>query len=265
MTGGQRIEELRERYAFDEWRGARASDECLLVWRFRLSGLELPGWVAHRIQTLRPAGMPPATVSLWQDARETHDALLSVAVFECDSREAAHEQMLRLLGELEGVGLERRDGPGDVAFGSGDGVLLFARGNMALLVHGDEARPALALDAAARLDRLLAARPAPVPEGPAITEFRPAGDAAAGAAVPLVVAAEAPPGRDVWFKLYTRSGELRIEGGRPVYMPAAEARLREVTAYALDRDGSAGAERLRLGGSLSAGPSAAAPAPPPTS
>jgi len=265
VTSGQQFEELRERYAFDEWRGTRVSDECVLVWRFQLSGLELPGWVAHRIQTLRPAGMPPATLSLWQDSRETRDTLLSVAFFECDSREAAHEQVLRLLGELEGVDLERRDWPGDVAFGSGDGVLLFARGNMTLLVHGDEARPGLALDAAARLDRLLAARPAPAPEGPAIIEFRAAGDAAAAGAVPLVVEAEAPPGREVWFKLYTRSGELRIEGGRPVYVPAAAAGLREVTAYALDRDGSAGAEPLRLGGSLSAGPSAAAPAPPPTS
>lgn len=246
MTGGRRIEELRERYAFDEWRGARASDECLLVWRFRLSGLELPGWVAHRIQTLRPAGMPPATLSLWQDSRETRDTLLSIALFECASREAAHEQMLRLLGELEGAGLERRDGPGDVAFGSADGVLLFARGNMALLVHGDEGRPGPVLDAAARLDRLLAARPAPAPEGPAIVGFRAAGSAAA-AAIPLVIEAEAPPGREVWFKLYTRGGELRIEDGRPVYIPAAAGR-REVTAYAVDRDGSAGAERLRLGG-----------------
>lgn len=246
MTSGRGFEELRERYAFDEWRGARTSDECVLVWRFQLSGLELPGWVAHRIQTLRPTGMPPATLSLWQDSRETRDTLLSIALFECASREAAHEQMLRLLGELEGVGLERRDGPGDIAFGSADGVLLFARGNMALLVHGDERRPGPVLEAAALLDRLLAGRPAPAPEGPAILEFRAAGDAGADAAVPLVIEAEAPPGQGVWFKLYTRSGDLRIEGGRPVYIPAA-AGMREVTAYAVGRDGSAGAERLRLG------------------
>lgn len=244
MTSGQRFEELRERYAFDEWRGTRTSDECVLVWRFQLSGLELPGWIAHRIQTLRPAGMPPATLSLWQDSRETRDTLLSVAFFECASREAAHEQVLRLLGELEGVGLERRDWPGDVAFGSADGVLLFARGNMALLVHCDERRPALALDAAARLDRLLVGRPAPAPEGPTILEFRAADDASASA-VPLVIEAEAPPGHSVWFKLYTRNGELRIEDGRPVYAPADRG-PREVTAYAVGRDGKAGAERLRL-------------------
>ena len=81
--------------------------------------------------------MPRSTHSIWQRREGDPDALLRIDVYECDSRDDAHQFLLRLLGEIETPLVQLRDEleVGDVAFADlQDAVILFARANLAVRV-----------------------------------------------------------------------------------------------------------------------------------
>ena len=82
-------------------------------------------------------GKPAALHSLWsQDP--AGKTLLAIDVFECKSVKAAHDQLLEVLGQMQSGVVERQTGksvPGDVAFGYGKAMALFARANMVVLIR----------------------------------------------------------------------------------------------------------------------------------
>ena len=215
-------------YGFEDWREVRTAEESVFVWQFFLGGQELTGRRALRIDETAVPGWPAATDSLW--VGEEDDAPpVRVDVYETVSRAEAREHLLRQLAEFQSPLLERRpDGPGDVAFGMpGVYSIVFARANMVVVVRsaGDEPEPVEAV--ARELDRLFATPPDPnrSPVRPElrrveVAERRPV----PGVPAELVLDAEDPLGRRVWFRLSTKDGEFSSRADRVYYTPETEGK-----------------------------------------
>lgn len=241
---------LRKEYDFDSWREGRAQDERLFAWQFRLFGHELEGWGAARIQQVTAPPAPPANLSVWRPERGAEQQLLAVDIYEAPFSAAAREQLLIVLGEFEGPQLERRNGPGEVAFGVGEAALLFARSNLVVLVRSVERMPVPVTPIAAQLDRYLTARPsASEAAGPEIRAFRAltAGPARPGQPVRLVVETSDRRKREghVWYKFFSATGEIRLEDGQPVYVATGPGK-HEIVLAAIDSDGNVTARALQL-------------------
>lgn len=132
MQADQR-ELLRQKHNFSEWRGEAGAGP--VIRDFGLTGDELTGWELVRTKR-QDALRPPRLDTFWQRAGEPTEILLGVHVTECASVVAAREALLDALGDFQSPGVGRRTdlGIGDVAFGDGS-VLLFARGNLMVLVR----------------------------------------------------------------------------------------------------------------------------------
>jgi hypothetical protein len=224
------LEELRRRHGFDDWRGSRATDEELFAWGFFFGGQELPGRRALRIDPVEAPGWPPAVQSLWgvEDENVSGEGpLVRVDVYECMSRAEAHELVVRLLAQFQSPVIERRrNGLGDVAFGMpGDRSVLLARANVAVVVLNAGTEIQAVEPVAREIDNLFAAplrldrhTVRPQIRRVALAEGKPA----KGVPIALVLEAEDPLGRRVWFRLSAKGGEFSSHDGRVFYTPAAE-------------------------------------------
>jgi hypothetical protein len=229
--GPNEAEEFRRRYGFDEWRDTPPAEKALFVWRFFLGGQELPGHRALRIDTVVAPGLPPAVQSLW--GRDRQDATdrpqFRIDVYEAPSGVKAREILLRLLAQFQSPLIERRrEGPGDVAFGmTGNRSLVFGRANMVVIVLNAGGEVESVEPLARELDRLFTA-PLDVARSPVRPEIRQAqvaeGKPTPGAPVPLVLEAEDPLGRRVWFRLSAEGGEFSARENSLFYTPEAEGR-----------------------------------------
>jgi hypothetical protein len=95
--------------------------------------------------------------SLWRHGESTSE-LLAIDVFESSSVEAAHDQVLEALGNMESGAIEQRtskDTPGDVAFGLNDTTILFARANLVVLIRNAGQTVVRVGNIARQLDRIL--------------------------------------------------------------------------------------------------------------
>ena len=220
---------LRERHGFDEWRDARPTGEALFIWRFFLAGRELPGRRALRVENVEAPGVSPSIRSIWGTEPEDADApLFRVDVYEAASRVEARELLLHRLAQFQSPLIERRrEAPGDVAFGMPDDrSLVFSRGNMVVLVLNAGDNVETVEPVARELDHLFSAPP-DVAHSPVRPEIRRAGVAVAreptpGAPVPLVLEAEDPLGRPVWFRLSAKHGDFFAAEDGVFYTPETE-------------------------------------------
>lgn len=149
---------VEKRYNAREWHG-RSKHGRRAIKGFSFEQWEIPGWKPQRV--LRDEHAKPTTIrSLWRHGESTSE-LLAVDVFECSSVEAAHDQLLEAFGNMESDSVERRtgkDAPGDVAFGLGDTMVLFARANLVVLIRNAGPTVVRVGDIARRLDRFLLLR-----------------------------------------------------------------------------------------------------------
>lgn len=244
-----RVELLKTRHGFDAWRGINRLEENLLVWRLFLAGTELRGWRSERIRRSDLPGWPPSLRSNWV-AEDREDALLHVAVFECADREAAHEFLVRTLAEFQSTSVSRDDerGVGDIAFTvPGHTVILFARANLTVLMRNGGAEVVPVVESAEQLDRWIATRPETGgPVVPEISRFQIGRrDVRAGTEIPVDVEAVDPLARSVWFKFYSRTGEVRLEAERPVYRTFAPGQD-ELTVFALNENRGAASRTVTV-------------------
>lgn len=249
------LAQLQERYSFDEWKGRSTLQENLFVWKFFLTGSEIPGWRPHRIQFVQPDGFPPSIQSIWtqandKNADDTGSKLLRVDAYECASRSAAHEFLTELLGEFQSPEIKRDDqtSVGDVAFTSDGGYnVLFARANMVLLVQNAERELVPVADVAGGLDAELTRRPSPDDHAvvPLFERVVVAAEAKTGQRVPIVLEASDPLDRPLWFKFFTTLGEVVLDGGQPLYT-AADSGQDQLTVYAINENRGAASQTVEI-------------------
>jgi hypothetical protein len=126
---------LERRYRARDWHGRGGRARCVIK-DFNIDGSEIRRWSLQRVQRDERA-KPPVIHSIWRHG-EAMNELLAVDLFECASVKAAHDQLLDALANMESDAIERRteqSAPGDIAFGLGDTMILFARANMVVLVR----------------------------------------------------------------------------------------------------------------------------------
>lgn len=212
-----------QHHSYEEWRGINTMKENLFIWKFFLAGNEFPQWKAHRIRPVEAPGWPPAIQSLWRQEEGGEDTLMRVDTYECFSRTAAHEFLVRLLGEFQSpdVVRQKENLAGDVAFaGPGGGMLLFSRANLVVLMRNAGRDIVEVAETAARFDKDLyspqkAEKAKVVPE---IRSFRtPSKVFKINDSIPLELDASDPLERPLWYKFYSGQGEVFLEEGRLLY------------------------------------------------
>ncbi len=246
----QLIDELKRRHSFASWRSRNKLSESLLVWRFFLSPDTFAGWRLQRSQPVATPGWPPAIHSYWIPERAGSEALLNADIFECSSRESAHEFLMTVLGDFQSPLVE---GPvesavGDVAFtGPGKSMFLFARANLVVRLRNGGREVVPVDDLSGRLDQELALRPERAERVvPEIQNFSPATpEPKAGARVPLRLEASDPLGRPLWFKFFSRTGDFEREEERVTYQALA-AGPQEVTVFAINANRGHAKQTLRF-------------------
>lgn len=217
------LDAFGEHYGFDQWSQPRRDAEALFIWRFALAGQELPD---HRVVRMEVVGQPdaPAIASLWSPEHQ-QGVLVRVDVSEARSVTAARAELLRVLAEFQSPQVERvDDGPGDVAFSPGGyRAVAFVRANVVVVVRnaGEEVEP---VETPAReLDQLLREGPA-ADRSPVRPAIRRAAAEVTGREARIVVDAEDPLGRHVWFRFAAKSGEFLAEGDGVVFRPKGEGK-----------------------------------------
>jgi hypothetical protein len=131
MDSGQR-QYLERHYRVNEWHGRGATGRQMIT-DFDFSGSELSGWMLYR-KRREERTAPPAIRTLWHRGDPTVE-LLAVDVWECASIPAAHDQLLEVLANVQSDAVERHEGTGDVTFGLGNTMALFARINVVVLIR----------------------------------------------------------------------------------------------------------------------------------
>lgn len=167
-------DELKRRFDFASWRGINNLRQDVLLWRYRPRGTELEGWEIGASREINPPRAPRFLPSMWRRPGRTggfRSEALRLDTYECASRDAAHETVIRLLGEFSAPVVHRITdaGFGDVTFAGGNlSALLFARANLVFFM-ADVGRtsPGVAgvADLAAQLDRDLVKKPPTVVGG----------------------------------------------------------------------------------------------------
>jgi hypothetical protein len=247
-TDTSRTAFLQRQYRFSQWRGTNRLTENLFIWRFFLIGTELPDWRPERVRTIAVDGSPPLLRSVW---RGTSEATVSLEVFECASRLAAHDQVLELLGTIQSTEVRQDEAGrfGDVAFATPtDTLALFARANLAVFVRNAGPTVVPVVDVAAGFDQRLVERPSPggavVPEIRRLS-LRTYGELRTGITVPLEIEAEDPAGRQVRYTIWTRAGEIRRDGDTLAYHAGPQG-SDMITVYAVNESAGVAVSELNV-------------------
>lgn len=147
---------LEKRHDANEWHGRGARGRRVIK-DFDFDGSEIHGWTLQRARRDEQV-KPPVIRSIWRHG-ESDSELLSVDVFVCASVKAAHDQLIEALGNFESDAIERRtekNAPGEVAFALNDTMVMFARGNLVVLIRNAGPKVVSVRAAARGLDALLA-------------------------------------------------------------------------------------------------------------
>jgi hypothetical protein len=240
------IEALKRIYDFNAWRGRNTLRENLFLFKFFLNEAEIPGWM---VDFEKSAKLPDGTVltqSIRRSREPPSDVALRTDVFECASRLAAHELLMRLLANFQRPEVRSSDEIGDAAFHTTSGAgVLFARANLVLVIANAGAGTIRVAPLAQRIDRDICAGDDRMisprrtrsgrtarPDGALGLRVR-ATQVRVGETIPIilgtseqtVVSAAAannqgvggPPGSQAYYKIFTQRGEVSSDGERLVY------------------------------------------------
>lgn len=242
-------DELKRRFDFAGWQGITTLPLHLLLWRYRMRGTELPGW---EIRSARALVLPQAgrfLPSVWQHSGAVHGEAVRLDAYECASRDAAHETVIRLLGEFTAPVVRRLTDLelGDVAFGPAEQgrAVLFARANLVFLVATAGALQGSVVPLAQSLDRDVVSKPPTVARARAAPPAAGAQRVVLGTSLPIELeTAIAQSRRDLTrplaveesaepqHKLFSRGCELFAEQGTVRAAPIQTGR-QDVEVYTL--------------------------------
>ena len=149
---------LEKRFGARAWRGHSKHGKRAIK-GISVEQWEIPGWKLQRVQHDHQEKLITIR-SLWGHGESTSE-LLAIDVFESPSVEAAHDQVLEALGNMESGAIEQQTGkdtPGDVAFGLNDTMILFARANLVVLIRNAGPSVVRVGNIARQLDRFILRR-----------------------------------------------------------------------------------------------------------
>lgn len=134
---------LERRYRASEWRG-RSRHAKRSPKTFHIDGWQIPGWLLQRMRR-DDLARPMRIHSIWRH-EELGARVVAIDGFACASVEAAHDQLIDALSQVEPEFMVRQEGKGavgDVAFELRGTMIFFARANLVLLIRnlGQEAAP----------------------------------------------------------------------------------------------------------------------------
>lgn len=256
---------LKARFNFDEWRDRNTLIEQLFLWQFFFKGDEFPNWQAIRVRELGapPAGeaalaldedigeAPRLIQSVWRPSTGRIGAAFSVDSYECSSRSAAHELLIRILGTFQSPLIAQPSEPtvGDVTFiYPGNGIILFARANHAIVVRnlGETSIPMM--DLAAQLDKELVEKP-PAPVNRIVPSIRSLTSAVTkmqvGSQVPLEIEAALPFKQPLMYKFFYRTGAVLAKEGQLLYQPSTPGE-QDLEVYAVAQDRGVGTGKIQF-------------------
>ena len=255
----ERLEKLKQRFAFAQWAGINKLRRNLFIWKYKMSERDLPSWRPVRVQRLSLPGEQRLTTSIWKRA-DNPQALLGIDVYECESREAAHNLLISILDNFQSPLVEYNpDAPtGDVAFSDATGNwILFSRANLIAIIRN--AGPAIepVASAASLLDRTLSSEPpaaaaAPVagrtaafaaPAGPRVSVKSK--KAAVGSRIRLQVETPEVLEEAAYLKVFSKSGDVYAKEDSLYYRPE-KAEEQDVVLYTVGPETIASSQVLRV-------------------
>jgi hypothetical protein len=245
---------LSQHYRFQDWEKTQNLQENLLVWRFFLSGNEVPGWQAEPIRFFRTTGDMPATSQAFWTQESKAKVVLRVDTFECASLPAAHAFLLDVLGESQLLNFQRQELPesdgavADVAFTDPENLaMFFARANLVVSVRNAGPNSVLVGEFAHHFDLRLKSRPDE--EGKVIEkvkQFRfPQGKFQVGNQIPIEFLSDESDEHQLLYKFFAGSGELFLERRHVFYEPTS-AGPQEVMVFGVDAQQNARVQRLDI-------------------
>lgn len=255
-TNEETLKYYKNRYGYDSWPKDRRLNVNMFVWQFYLSGNEFSRWEPLSRRRVELDSHPPLITSTWlyQKNKQSRASTLNVDIFECETRDAAHDQLLQMLRQFQSPAVEEysQEEIGDVAFTDpARRVLLFARANLAVSISNGSIDCVEVDEWALRFDDYLIKRPAKIePElQPAVGQAAtPAEPIDGDPIIPLDVRCEGPAGKQVWYKFFSRSGRVRCLRGHPYpcYRAGADAAQHQLTVFTINPSDGAGKQQLTL-------------------
>jgi hypothetical protein len=216
---------MARRLNLAHWRDTNRLDADLFVSGFQLFGDELPGLQLHSTRPVIYPDFGLGAHTMWRGVGA--EALLRIDHYETAARGRAHDLLVELLAGFESPLAGRRSERdlGDVAFADGPGsVVVFARGNLVVSARRAGLEPVAAWPAAARLDRILIARPSGAATAPRWVTAKPtsAGDTARIATA---------PGESEWLRIVSPTGRIHRDTRDRIVYRHDQDRPVEVTVY----------------------------------
>lgn len=123
-------------YESSIWRGQSPYAQRLIR-HFGLGSIYLHSWRHHRIW--RNLSTPASTGMILRSGDKPHEitAVVSIMLWECTGVEAAHDQLLDILAEMQSNAIKRNRQYeiGDILFTLADSMFIFARANLVVLIR----------------------------------------------------------------------------------------------------------------------------------
>lgn len=233
---------LKKHYSFDRWTSKRIYDQNLYIWKFYLFGNELPDWVSHSVRSFSSKDWPPHVKSIWRKPKD-NKTLLRVDILECNSLNATHSFLLNFLGEFQAPILKYQEledeGIGDVSFIAPKGTsIVFARANLICHIACVGRNLISVRNDAQLLDEQFTSMPIQEKNdvNPKILLFEVPKDLDISVTqeIPLELEAKDPLERQIWFKFFSRTGEVTTRNEKElIYIPISTG-LQEITVYAIN-------------------------------
>ncbi len=154
---------LKDRYKFNEWRGRnRLGKSDLHFSRFNIPNDLLEDLTRIRKEAIEVPGLPGLQRSVWKIPGASASSLVKLNVYQCASREAAHEFLMERLSQAQSAEAytQSDDKVGDVLFvSSGGRSIFFARANLVIFIALLSDSPVGVTELGAEVDRHLTEAP----------------------------------------------------------------------------------------------------------
>lgn len=245
----EHLELLRRKYDFKKWHDTNKLDENLFIWKYLLGKREFLNWRSRRITPIDVKGVPPHIRSIWSQSLGGPEKLLRVDVLKCSSRAHAHDHLLELLGKFESSNLIRQEqlDIGDVSFSFKESSILFARANLVIFIVNASRNVVHVIKIARRFDKKLISKikVKPVNNMPIFQKFDVILEKKFRDFIPLDVKVVDPQKRSVWFKFFSKSGEVFLQEKLLVYRTKTSG-PQKITAFAINYDGTSASKELEF-------------------